>query len=152
MDTLLMKEKSADRFLGVHSFCRKLPALRGYLLFGKTDKVPDRHIRPGPYAGRPQMGQSDRRNGVITVQKKQKSARAGHNASITGVGQASVFLMDHPHTGILPGKFIAQFPASVRRTVIHKNDLQISEGLRENRFRAHLQIWFYVIDRDDHRD
>ena len=148
----LVQEHPADGLLCVQRLAGKVSALLRDFFFGKTNMIADRHIRLRPYAGGPQMGDGHGRNRVVTVQKIQKRARAGCNASVTGIRKTAVFLMDHFYTGVLQSQLITDFTASVCRAVIDEDDLQIAEGLREDCVRAHLQIWLHIIDRDDHGD
>ena len=44
------------------------------------------------------------------------------------------------------------FILSIRRAVIHEDDLQVPESLRKDTVRAHAQVWFHIIYWNDHRN
>ena len=69
---------------------------------------------------------------VVTVHKGDIIPPGNVNSRITGIAQAAVLFVNHPHPTVLGGVFVADFTAAVRRTVIHQNDLQGTVGLIQN--------------------
>ena len=64
----------------------------------------------------------------------------------------SVFLVDHPNPAVLLRKFVTDGAASIRRTIIHQNNLQMAVGLIQDGFHAFGQIPLHPVDGHNHAD
>ena len=60
--------------------------------------------------------------------------------------------MENPDSVIFFGKQVAQLSGSIRRTVIHQQDLKIFPGLGADAVDASLQAVQDIVDRHDHAD
>ena len=76
-----------------------------------------------------QSGKQLRMYPVVAVGENQPPAVAVGfhpiNACVPGIGQAAVFLVDDMDAAVLPGVFVADFPAAVGTAVVHQNQLKI---------------------------
>ena len=91
-------------------------------------------------------------NPVIAVHKSDKAPFCDIHPDIPGVPGSAVFFMNHNKPVILSGQPVADLPAPVRGTVVHKNNLQITVGLVQNGFNAAFQIRRNIISRHDDRN
>ena len=89
-------------------------------------------------------------NKIIAVHKGQIITVVSINTCITRGRQSTIFLMNNPNAIILPSIFIADCRASIRRTIIHKNNFQIRITLRKNAVYTGTQIFFYIVNWNNH--
>ena len=66
--------------------------------------------------------------------------------------QTPVLLMDHPDTRVFFRILFADHRAAIRRTIVHKNDLDILIRLFQNAVHTGLKIGFHLVDRNDDAD
>ena len=63
-----------------------------------------------------------------------------------------VFLRNHPNARILPRIFFQNLPRTVRRAVVHKDNLDLAHRLIQNGIRAGAQKPFAVVNRHNQTD
>ena len=152
MPKALIHEHSTQCLLGIDRLEGKFPALIRDLHLAEPHKVADRSVGICTDQSRPEVSDGNRRDGVITVHKIDQRTRAGIDSCVAGDRNAFILLVDHADSAVLFCQGIADFLTSVRGTVVHENDLQISECLGKNALRTHAQIGFYIMNRNNNRN
>ena len=90
-------------------------------------------------------------NTVIRVHKYQILSCGSTDTGISGIGQTTVFLMDHPNSAVRTGIAIAHGRTTVRTAVIDQDDLNIAVGLATQGLDTFIQIRFHFVNRHNDR-
>ena len=106
-------------------------------------------VRPGALHGLVQCFIHFRRDIVVGIHKADPCAPCCVQPGVAGGRKPPVFLVDHPDAGILRGGGIAQRRAIIRRAVLHKDQLKVRKGLRQNGINTFWQIAFHIVHRHD---
>ena len=135
-------------FAGHHAVLVDVPLL-GDPLADHPVEVRHDQVAPGVLCCPHQRGGGVRRQPVVAVQKLQVGSLRQIQRSIPGGGDAAVFLVDHPDTGIFCGIAVAQGAGGVRAAVIDQQEFKIGVFLIQNTLDAPADRAFRIINRDD---
>ena len=86
---------------------------------------------------------------VVGVHKAEIFAAGGSHAVVAGGGNAAVLLIDDAQEGILALHAAQKGKAPVRGAVVHRDYLEIPEGLPGQRAQAFREIPFRVVNRNN---
>ena len=119
----------------------------GYACLVHRSVIAQGKVCPGALHGLVQCFVHFRCNIVVGIHKADPLAPCHIQPGIAGSRKPAVFLVKHPDAGIFRGSGITQRRATVRRTVLHKDQLKVRKGLRQNGIDAFLQIVFHLVHR-----
>ena len=119
----------------------------GYARLVHLGVITQGKVCPGALHGLVQCFVHFRCNIVVGIHKADPLAPCHIQPGIAGSRKPAVFLVKHPDAGIFRGSGITQRRATVRRTVLHKDQLKVRKGLCQNGIDTFLQIVFHLVHR-----
>ncbi len=91
--------------------------------------------------------------GVVAVEEEDVVAAGLGGADVARVADAAVLLQVDGHDATVAGGVLVDDPAAgVRGAVVHGDDLEVGEGLPEDRVEALAQVALHLVDGDDDAD
>ena len=89
---------------------------------------------------------------VVGVGKGKVFAVCHGHAQVPGGADPAVVLVEDPHTGVLLGDLVAQFPAVVGGAIVDEQKLQVAKGLVQDGVSTLAEKCLRPVDRYDHRN
>jgi len=87
---------------------------------------------------------------VVRIHKIKIFSSGDFNRLIPRTRRAAVLFMNHLDSAVFCSVFVANFPASIRCSVVHNNKFKIFQRLGKDTFNCLSDIFFYVIYRHDY--